>query len=254
MKKYRSIWISDLHLGTAGCKADNICNFLKHYDCEHLYLVGDVIDGWRLNRGWYWPQSHSNVIRRLITKAKRGTKITYITGNHDEFLRDWINLGLYIGNIKVVNNIEHIGVNGHRYLVTHGDMFDSITRNYKWISLLGDMAYETLLKINTLLNKTRKWFGYGYWSFSKYIKVNVKHAANFICKFEHHLINHAALEGYHGVICGHIHFPEIKMVNNIVYMNSGDFVETCSALVENFNGTFEILQLVNGEMITTHHS
>ena len=132
-------------------------------------------------------------------------------------------------------------------------MFDSITRNYRWISLLGDVAYETLLKINTVLNKTRKWFGCGYWSFSKYIKINVKQAANFICNFEQHLVNHALKEGYHGVICGHIHFPEIKMLNNTVYMNTGDFVETCSALVENYDGSFEILQLINGDMITVNH-
>ena len=158
MKKYRSIWISDLHLGTNGCKADELCKFLKNNDCEHLYLVGDIVDGWKLNRSWNWPQSHSNVIRRLLTSAKRGTNITYIIGNHDEFLRDWVRFGIQVGNIRVVNECDHVGVTGQRYLVVHGDMFDSVTRNYKWVSMLGDMAYELLLRINSVLNKTRKMF------------------------------------------------------------------------------------------------
>jgi len=249
MKKYRSIWISDLHLGTNGCKADDLCKFLKQHECEHLYLVGDIVDGWKLNRGWYWPQSHSNVVRRLLTKAKRSTNITYITGNHDEFLRDWTRFGLYLGNVKIVNEAEHIGVDGKRYLVTHGDMFDAVTRNYKWVSLLGDLAYELLIKANSVLNKTCKWFGYGYWSFSRYIKVNVKQATSFIFKFEKHLAEYAAKGQYHGVFCGHIHMPEIRKIDNIVYLNDGCWVENCSAIVENFDGTFELLiQGTDGEM------
>ena len=249
MKKYRSIWISDLHLGTNGCKADELCKFLKNNDCDHLYLVGDIIDGWKLNRGWNWPQSHSNVVRRLLTSSKRGTKLTYITGNHDEFLRDWVRFGIHIGNISVVDKCDHIGVTGHKYLVVHGDMFDSVTRNYKWVSILGDIAYELLLKANAALNKTRKWFGYGYWSFSRYIKQNAKQAANFIFKFEQHLAKHALDEGYHGVFCGHIHMPEIKPLFGIIYLNDGCWVENCSAIVENWDGTFDLLiQGVDGEM------
>jgi UDP-2,3-diacylglucosamine pyrophosphatase LpxH len=248
MEKYRSIWISDLHLGINGCKADDLCKFLKANTCDHLYLVGDIIDGWKLKRGWNWPQSHSNVIRRLLTSAKRGTTLTYITGNHDEFLRDWVRFGIRVGNIKIVDECEHIGVTGHRYLVVHGDMFDAVTRNYKWISVLGDISYELLLTINSGLNKTRKWFGYGYWSLSRYIKRNAKQAVNFIFEFERHLAKHAGDAGYHGVICGHIHFPEIKLIGNLVYMNSGDWVETCSAIVENWDGSFELLLLINDEM------
>lgn len=249
MSKYRSIWISDIHLGTNGCKADELCTFLKNHECDHLYLVGDIVDGWKLNRGWNWPQSHSNVVRRLLTKAKRGTKITYITGNHDEFLRDWVRLGLDLGDVRIINECDHIGVDGKRYLVVHGDMFDSVTRNYKWVSLLGDMAYELLIAANAVLNKTRKWFGYGYWSFSRYIKINAKQAANFIFKFEEHLAQHAHDKGYHGVFCGHIHMPEIKDMLGIVYLNDGCWVENCSAIVEHFDGTIELLiQDINGEM------
>lgn len=249
MRKYRSIWISDVHLGTLGCQADALCKFLKHNDCDQMFLVGDIIDGWKLKRSWNWPQSHSNVIRRLLTCAKRGTAITYITGNHDEFLRDWTPFKIQFGNVTVVDHCDFTGVSGHRYLVTHGDMFDSVTRNYKWVSMLGDIAYEILIKANATLNKTRKWFGLGYWSLSRYIKSNAKQAANFIFKFESHLAKHAANNNYAGVFCGHIHHPEIKPLLGIMYFNSGDWVESISALVERHDGIFELLvRGVDGEM------
>jgi UDP-2,3-diacylglucosamine pyrophosphatase LpxH len=249
MTKYRSIWISDVHLGTNSCQADSLCKFLKHNTCDQLYLVGDIIDGWKLKRSWNWPQSHSNVIRRLLTCAKRGTAITYITGNHDEFLRSWTPFNIKFGNISVVDHCNHIGLDGTKYLVIHGDLFDTVTVNYKWISLLGDIAYELLIRSNTVLNNIRKWFGLGYWSLSRYIKSNAKQATNFIFKFESHLAKHAADNQCIGVFCGHIHQPEIKMIDGIVYMNSGDFVESISALVERHDGIFELLvQGVDGEM------
>ena len=249
MKKYRSIWISDVHLGAYGCQADKLCKFLKHNDCDQMYLVGDIIDGWKLKRSWYWPQSYSNVIRRFLTAAKRGTIITYVTGNHDEFLRDWTPFKVQFGNISVVDQCDHIGVNGDHYLVVHGDMFDSVTKNYKWVSILGDIAYEALIKFNISLNRTRKWFGLGYWSLSRYIKSNAKQAANFIFKFETHLSKHALDHNYKGVFCGHIHSPEIKPLLGIMYFNSGDFLETVSCLVERHDGVFELLiQGVDGEM------
>jgi UDP-2,3-diacylglucosamine pyrophosphatase LpxH len=249
MKRYKSIWISDLHLGTKGCKADDLCKFLKYNVCDHLYLVGDIIDGWKLTRSWNWPQSHSNVVRRILTSAKRGTKITWITGNHDEFLRDWIGNGLHIGDIKLVNQCDHIGVDGKIYLIVHGDMFDAVTRNFKWLSLMGDVAYELLISVNAVLNKTRKWFGYGYWSLSRYIKINAKQAANFIFSFEKHLAKHALDRGYHGVFCGHIHMPEIKPLFGIIYLNDGCWVENCSAIVEEYDGIFNLLiQGIDGEM------
>lgn len=240
-KKYRSIWISDVHLGTRGCKANDLCNFLKSTSCDHLYLVGDIVDGWKLKRSWYWPQTHSNVIRRLLTYAKRGTKITYITGNHDEFLRDWIGDKLLIGSMTIVNQFDHIGVDGKKYLIIHGDLFDTITRNYKWISILGDIVYELLIITNAILNKTRNWFGLGYWSFSRYIKTNTKQATNFIFSFEKLLTKYALDRGYHGVLCGHIHMPEIKKIYDIIYLNDGCWIENCSALVEEHNGTFKLL-------------
>lgn len=249
MKKYRSIWISDIHLGITACRADELCKFLKENTCDQLYLVGDIIDWWKLRRSWGWPQNHTNVIRRLLTNAKRGTKIIYVIGNHDEFLRDWITFNLQIGNITIVNQCDHTGINGHRYLVTHGDMFDTVTQNYKLITTIGDLAYNLLLEINSILNKTRKWFGFGYWSFSRYIKRNTKRAINFIFKFEEYLARHAFNDGYHGVICGHIHMPEIKPLFGIVYFNDGCWVENCSAVVENWDGTFNLLiQGVDGEM------
>jgi len=248
-KKYRSIWISDLHLGATGSQDQELSKFLKHNSCEYLYLNGDIIDGWKLKRSWNWPQSHSNVIRRFLTCAKRGTHVIYVTGNHDEFLRDWTPFNVQFGNISVVDQCDHIGINGEKYLVVHGDMFDSVTRNYRWISVLGDIAYEILIKANIILNKTRKWYGLGYWSLSRYIKVNAKQAANFIFKFESHLSKHAAGYGYKGVMCGHIHSPEIKIIDNVIYMNSGDFLETVSALVERHDGVFELLvQGIDGTM------
>lgn len=241
MAKYRSIFISDIHLGMGACRADDLCAFLKNNECDHLYLVGDIIDGWKIKRNFRWPQSHSNVVRRLLTKAKRNTKITYITGNHDEFLREWVRFGLEIGDISVVNQCKHVGVDGKRYLVTHGDMFDAVTVNHKWVSLLGDVAYTAMIKANVAYNAIRARFGFGYWSLSAWLKQQAKQAVNFIFSFEQHLSNHARSGGYDGVICGHIHTPEIKMIDGVIYLNDGCWVENCSAIVETEDGVFTLL-------------
>jgi UDP-2,3-diacylglucosamine pyrophosphatase LpxH len=249
MEKFKTIWISDIHLGTRGCKADQLCRFLKTYECETLYLVGDIIDGWKLTRSWHWPQEHSNVIRRLLTKAKRGTNIVYIVGNHDEFLRPWLKHKLAFGNLTISNQIIHIDLKGRKWLVTHGDMFDQVTRHWKWLSILGDRAYTIMLIANGILHKIRNKFGFGYWSLSKWLKSKAKQAINFIYKFEEHLATHAANNNCYGVICGHIHTPAIKEINGIIYANDGDWVETCSALVETYDGEFKLLILnLNGEM------
>jgi UDP-2,3-diacylglucosamine pyrophosphatase LpxH len=255
MKKYRAIWISDIHLGTRGCKADLLCKFLKEHDCETLYLVGDIIDGWKLSRKWYWPQEHSNVVRRLLTKAKRGTKIVYILGNHDEFLRSWVRSKIDVGNVFVTNQVIHTDFFGRKWVVTHGDLFDQVTRHWKWVSILGDRAYNLLLATNGLINRIRTMFGFGYWSLSKYVKDRTKQAVNFIYKFEEHLARHARDLGAHGIICGHIHTPAVKNINGIMYANDGDWVETCSALVETIDGKFQLMCVgENGEMkiITTY--
>lgn len=250
MADYRTIWISDIHLGSKGCKADQLCEFLKNNNCETLYLVGDIVDGWRLTRNWYWPQSHSNVLRRILTKAKRGTQIVYVVGNHDEFLRPWLKHGLQMGNMKVTNQATYTDVHGRTWLITHGDLFDQVTRHWRWVSVLGDQAYNLLLMSNGVIHRIRSSLGLGYWSLSKFIKAHTKQAVNFIYKFEEHLTRYARDSGAHGIICGHIHTPCIKQMNHIYYMNDGDWVESCSALVETHEGEFQLLQLdTSGNMI-----
>lgn len=249
MQHYRSVWISDIHLGTRGCKADHLCNFLKSTRCDNLFLIGDIVDGWRLSKQWYWPQEHSNVVRRILTKAKRGTKVIYITGNHDEFLRSWFNSSIDVGNIHIANEYSYLDVKGRNWLIVHGDLFDQVTRHWRWLSILGDNAYNFLLYINRWTSILRARLGLGYWSLSSFLKNKTKQAVNFIYRFEEHLTIHAQQQGYQGVICGHIHTPTIKTIQSTIYINDGDWVESCSALVEDFNGDFILLSLdINGEM------
>jgi UDP-2,3-diacylglucosamine pyrophosphatase LpxH len=255
MADYKTIWISDIHLGSRGCKAHQLCKFLKDNNCETLFLVGDIVDGWRLSKTWFWPQSHSDVLRRILTKAKRGTKIVYVVGNHDEFLRSWLKHKLVIGNISITNQATYTDVKHRKWLVTHGDLFDQVTRHYRWVSVLGDQAYNLLLASNGLVHRFRSMFGLGYWSLSKYIKSHTKQAVNFVCKFEEHLSKHAKNNHAHGVICGHIHTPTIKLMDGIVYANDGDWVESCSALVETLDGEFQLLVLNsqgNMDIVATH--
>lgn len=241
-KTYRTIFISDVHLGTRDCKADQLNNFLKHNSCETLYLVGDIIDGWKIQQNKLrWKQSHSNVIRRILSLAKHGTKVKYIAGNHDEFLRPMIGLGISFGKISIHNQAEHIGVDGKRYLVTHGDLFDGITKLAPWIGFIGDKGYDLVLAFNNKFNWIRRKLGFGYWSLSKYLKHKVKKAVDFMFQFEITLANHCKKRGFDGVICGHIHNLEIKEINGVIYMNSGDWVESCSAIVENHDGTWEAI-------------
>jgi UDP-2,3-diacylglucosamine pyrophosphatase LpxH len=238
-RHYRTIWVSDVHLGTRGCKAELLLDFLKHNHSDTLYLVGDIIDGWRMKSRLYWPQSHVNVIRRVLKRAKQGTKIIYVTGNHDEFLRGYS--GMSFGNIHLVDEHVHVGPNAQRYWVIHGDAFDRIVMDQKWLALLGDLAYETLLKLNVLMNRMRALFGMEYWSLSAYLKYRVKQAVNFIGNYEKTLARECRKRGYQGVICGHIHHPEVRMIEDIQYGNSGDWVESCSALVEDQDGRLEVV-------------
>jgi len=241
MKKYKTIFISDTHLGTRDAKADLLSNFLKNHECEHLYLVGDIIDGWKIQQNkWRWKQSHTNVIRRILGYSKRGIKVTYVTGNHDEFIRPFVD-SFSLDNIELCNQAEYIDMQGKKYLITHGDMFDGITRVAKWIGFLGDKAYDLVLWINSKFNWWRHKFGFGYWSLSKYLKKKVKKAIDFVFKFETTITEYAKRKNYDGVICGHIHTPEIKEVNGMIYMNDGDWVESCSALVETTDGKWEII-------------
>lgn len=242
--KYRSIWISDIHLGTRGCQADLLLDFLDNVSCDNLYLVGDIIDGWVMSSSSvYWPQSHTNVIRKFLSKAKNGTQVTYVSGNHDEFLRRYsLDEMPMFGNVRVVNDIIHISPTGQRYLVIHGDEFDIITRYHKWLAVLGDYGYRLLLGINLILNKLRRKFGFGYWSLSKWIKHRVKKAVNFIGEYETAVARSCKDIGVDGVICGHIHHAEIKEIDGMMYFNDGDFVESCTALVEHSDGLLEIIE------------
>jgi UDP-2,3-diacylglucosamine pyrophosphatase LpxH len=239
---YKSIFISDVHLGTKDCKAELLNNFLKHNTCETLYLIGDIIDGWKIQQNkWRWKQSHTNVVRRILGYAKRGTRVIYIAGNHDEFLRPMLPYGFSFGNVEIFNQYEHIGVDGKHYLVTHGDLFDGITRLAPWLSFLGDKAYDFVLSVNNHFNRIRHRFGLGYWSLSQYLKHKVKKAVDFIFQFENNLAAYCKRKGYDGVICGHIHNAEIKMIDDVIYMNDGDWVESCTALVEHMNGKWELI-------------
>ena len=241
-KTYRSIFVSDVHLGTKDCKAGQLNNFLKHNSCDTLYLVGDIIDAWKIQQNkWRWKQSHTNVVRRVLGHAKRGTRVVFIAGNHDEFLRPMIPYGFSFGLVEIHNQIEHIGADGKHYLVVHGDLFDGITRLAPWIAFLGDKAYDFVLGLNNKFNWIRRRMGFGYFSLSKFLKHKVKKAVDFIFKFEENLANYCKKRGFDGVICGHIHHAEIKEINGVTYMNDGDWVESCTALVEHHNGRWEIV-------------
>lgn len=241
-KTYRSIFISDVHLGTKDCKAEALNNFLKHNTSETLYLVGDIIDAWKIKQNkWRWKQSHTNVVRRILGHAKRDTRVVYVLGNHDEFLRPYLQYNLNFGMVELHNQIEHIGADGRHYLVTHGDLFDGITRLAPWLSILGDRAYDFILGLNSRFNWLRHRFGFGYWSLSLYLKGRVKKAIGFIFQFEKNLATYCKKRGFDGVICGHIHHAEIKNIDGVVYMNDGDWVESCTALVEHHDGKWEVV-------------
>jgi UDP-2,3-diacylglucosamine pyrophosphatase LpxH len=240
--KYKTICISDFHLGAKDCQAELLNNFLKHHTCENLFLVGDIIDGWKIQQNkWRWKQSHSNVIRRILGMGKHGVNVTYITGNHDEFIRPFVRQIFSMGNLSIANYAEYRDIDGRRLLIIHGDMFDGVTRLSPWIGFMGDKAYDVALWINTHFNFWRHKMGFGYWSLSQYLKLKVKKGVDFIFKFEKTITEYCHRQNYDGVICGHIHTPEIKTVNGILYMNDGDWQETCSALVEHFDGRWEII-------------
>lgn len=250
---YRSIFISDIHLGSRGCKADLLCDFLKYNTAQSIFLVGDIIDGWRLQRKWYWPQSHSNVIRRLLTASKRGTNITYIVGNHDEAFRRWLHFIPDIGNVKIVNRCDYAGLDGLRYLVIHGDMFDTLMHvsSGRWIMHIGDKLYDVIIKLNDIWSAVRAKMGLRYWSMSKWIKQNTKQAVGYVLNYEKLLADYCRSKEYNGVICGHIHTAEIREIDGIKYMNDGDWVESCTALVEHWNGRWEIINWTGeGNVVT----
>ncbi|WP_084186802.1 UDP-2,3-diacylglucosamine diphosphatase [Andreprevotia chitinilytica] len=237
--KFRSIWISDVHLGTSGCQAKYLLDFLKHADCDYLYLVGDIIDGWALKRNWYWNQSHNDVIQKVLRKARKGTHVTYIPGNHDEGARQF--LGLMFGDITIEDEVIHTTADGRRFLVLHGDKFDGVVQCAKWLAIVGDRLYGFTLKLNQWFNRARARMGLGYWSLSQYLKHKVKTAVSFVGKFEEAVAAEAKLLGLDGVICGHIHKAEMREINGILYCNDGDWVESLTALVETATGELKIV-------------
>lgn len=237
--RYRTIWISDIHLGTRGCNADMLIDFLDSTDSERMYLVGDIIDGWRLRKSWYWPPKHNDVVWRLLKRAKRGTEVVFIPGNHDEAFRQFV--GLSFGGIAIKRTAVHETADGRRLLICHGDEFDAVVLYALWLALLGDAAYISMMKLNWLVNQVRQRFGLPYWSLSKHAKHKVKNAVEFIGRFEEAVAKAARVRGLDGVVCGHIHTAETREIDGVTYYNDGDWVEGCNALVEHFDGRMEIL-------------
>jgi UDP-2,3-diacylglucosamine pyrophosphatase LpxH len=238
-RRFRTIWISDVHLGTRGCNADLLIDFLDSVDSDTLYLVGDIIDGWRLKKSWYWPAKHNDIVWRLLKRAKRGTRVIYIPGNHDEMFRQFV--GLSFGGIEIRSKAIHETADGRRLLVLHGDEFDAVVLYARWLAVLGDAAYIAMMKLNTLVNTLRARWGMPYWSLSKHAKHKVKNAVEFISRFEAAVAKAAEDRGLDGVVCGHIHTAEERRFGDVTYYNDGDWVEGCTALVEHFTGEMEIL-------------
>ncbi len=238
-KRYRTLFLSDLHLGAKAAQAHLLLDFLRHNDADTIFLVGDIVDGWKLRKGWHWPQAHNDVVQKLLRKARKGARVIYIPGNHDEFARDYTDLTF--GGIDVLDHAVHETADGRKMLVIHGDQFDIVVRNARWLAHLGDWAYDVAIAANTLFNRVRRLFGVGYWSLSAWAKYKVKNAVNFIGDYEATLAAEAQRRGVDGVICGHIHHAAIRPIDGVLYVNTGDFVESCTAVAEHEDGSFEIL-------------
>ncbi len=238
-RRYRTIWISDVHLGTRGCNARLLIDFLDHVDSDTLYLVGDIIDGWRMKKRFYWPEPHNAILRRVMKRAKRGTRVVYVPGNHDEMFRQFT--GMSFGGVEIRRRAIHVAADGRRLLVLHGDEFDAVMLAHRWLAFLGDTAYTLLLKLNVIVNGVRRKLGLPYWSLSKHAKHKVKNAVEFISRFEETVAREAARLGVDGVVCGHIHTAETRRFGDVLYYNDGDWVEGCTALVEHRDGRMEIL-------------
>lgn len=239
MKRYRTAWISDVHLGTKGCKAAALLEFFRNHEFETLYLVGDLIDVWAMRRGVFWPQEHSDVIQKILRKGRKGTEIVYITGNHDEFFEDFH--GPY-ASVSIQTNALHHRADGKKILVIHGHELDTVVQNLGWLAHVGDVGYHLLMRCNGLINGVRKLFGWNPWSLSAYVKAEVKNVVSFIGNFEESVIRYARDYEVDGVLCGHIHTPANRVIGGVEYWNTGDWVESCTAVVEHFDGKMELLK------------
>jgi UDP-2,3-diacylglucosamine pyrophosphatase LpxH len=247
IQSFRTLFISDVHLGARGCQADRLLDFLRVHEADTIYLVGDIVDGWQLKSNWYWPQKHNDVVQKLLRKGRKGARIVYLPGNHDEFLRDYY--GTHFGGIEVIEHAIHVNPTGKRYLVLHGDHFDLIVTQARWLALLGDKAYELSILVNRLFNGVRRRLGFGYWSLSKWAKFKVKNAVNYIGDFEKTLAAEAQRHGVDGVICGHIHHATMHQSFGVHYLNCGDWVESCTAIAEHHDGRFEIITWTSTERL-----
>ncbi|HMP72399.1 MAG TPA: UDP-2,3-diacylglucosamine diphosphatase [Kiritimatiellia bacterium] len=236
---YRSIFISDFHLGTKTCRAHDLLDFLRHHDAQFIYLVGDVIDGWQLKKTWYWSQAHNDVIQKLLRKSRKGALVKYLPGNHDSFAREYV--GLHFGGVAVMDQAMHLTADGRMLLVLHGDVFDAVVTQSKWLASLGSSAYEFAIKLNFVYNRIRRRLGYPYWSLSAWLKHKVKNAFTYIDAFEKTLATEAKKQHADGVICGHIHRASIRECEGVIYYNTGDWVESCTALVEHHDGRMELV-------------
>jgi UDP-2,3-diacylglucosamine pyrophosphatase LpxH len=237
--RFRTIWISDLHLGTPGCQARLLLEFLRHTESDYLYLVGDIVDGWQLRRRWYWPQTHNDVVQKVLRKARKGTAVTFIPGNHDEFGRHFLSLSF--GGIEIRDEAVHTTADGRRLLVIHGDLFDGVVQCARWLALLGDQLHVFILELNRWLNALRARLGFPYWSLALYLKHKVKNAVSYITDFEKAVAQEARRRGLDGVVCGHIHKAEIREIDGVLYCNDGDWVESLTALTESATGELRIV-------------
>jgi UDP-2,3-diacylglucosamine pyrophosphatase LpxH len=242
MREVRSVFVSDIHLGTRACQAHRLLDFLREYECQNLFLVGDIIDFWAMHRrGIYWSAQMNTVVQKVLKRARHGAKVVFVPGNHDEALREYV--GSTFGDIEIHREYVHEAADGQRYLLLHGDEFDVVTKYHKWLAILGDHAYAFVVRINLMLSWLRRTLGIpGYWSLAGYAKRKVKKAVNFICDFEESVVHNVKHRGLDGVICGHIHAAAIKPVGGVTYVNCGDWVDSCTAIVEHFDGRLELVE------------
>lgn len=239
--RVRTLFLSDIHLGTRACRADDLLSLLKDYEPEYLFLLGDIVDFWAMRRGVHWPTAHNTVVQKVLRKARHQTKVIYIPGNHDEALREYV--GTAFGDISLEREYIHTAADGKRYLLIHGDEYDQVTHYHKWVSILGDLSYTILLEANRLLSLIRRKLGIsGHWSLADYAKRNVLQAVSFISDFQNAVVRNAKQQGVDGVICGHIHTPVIKDIDGLTYLNCGDWVDSCSAIIEHADGRMELIQ------------
>ncbi len=237
---YRAIWISDVHLGTKHAQVGKLLEFLRDTESAHLYIVGDFVDGWQLRRRWFWNDEHNTLIQKLLRKNRKHTHVTFITGNHDEFLEKFF--GIPFGTVRLAERVVHTGANGKQYLVIHGHQFDGLVHFNRVLERVGTVLYDKILDLNVWINRIRRSFGFGYWSFASYIKLRAKSAVKYVTDYEDTMLQFGRKSGMSGVICGHIHRPEIREVGDMLYMNCGDWVENCTALVEDFDGNFSLIR------------